>query len=429
MRISLKMTAVFLCAPLFAGCASTSSIANLTGGDTAAGHAEKEVAAAKADKTVPTDLEGGIRQAKLLRQAGQYDQAVHLLSQLMLVAADDPRVVGEYGKSLAQKGRAQDAVDFLNRAIELSPTDWTLYSAAGVAYDQLGNQLTARAAYEHALLLKPNEPSVLNNYALSRMLANDPDNARQLIAKAEAAGGASDAKIAANIALLNKLAPATESKPVAKTAEAAPMVDSGTAVKPATPVTTASLPPVQSAQPVAPQPVAASAPAAHPQAAGMPHAMVPPPVPQVPSQPQKAAANPIQASGVVMRPVPVDPKADPVKSPAVPAKPAAPQNLASAPSSLTPPRIVIANDKPAATKPADGSPAKPTGGTTPAATVLEPPRIVIASPASDSKPATKIADAKPATAPAGSDAKPVAVKATSKDDVPALRLTADARTP
>ena len=73
----------------------------------------------------------------------------------MLVASDDPRVVAEYGKSLAQKGRAQDAVEFLNRAIELSGNDWTLYSALGVSYDQLGNQTAARTAYEHALALKP----------------------------------------------------------------------------------------------------------------------------------------------------------------------------------------------------------------------------------------------------------------------------------
>ena len=125
----------------------------------------------------------------------------------MLVASDDPRVIGEYGKTLAEKGRAQDAVQFLTRATELQPNDWSFYSALGVAYDQVGDQSSARMAYEHALKLNPNEPSILNNYALSRMLANDPDTARQLIARAQTAGGASDPKIARNIELVNKLAP------------------------------------------------------------------------------------------------------------------------------------------------------------------------------------------------------------------------------
>ena len=74
---------------------------------------------------------------------------------MMLVASDDPRVVGEYGKTLAEKGRAQDAVQFLTRATELQPNDWTLYSALGVSYDQIGDQASARMAYEHALALKP----------------------------------------------------------------------------------------------------------------------------------------------------------------------------------------------------------------------------------------------------------------------------------
>ena len=154
-----------------------------------------------------------MRQAQLLRLAGNYDEAIHILSQLMLVAADDPRVVGEYGKTLVEQGRASEAAQFLSRASELSPNDWTLYSALGVAYDQLGNQPSARAAYEHALALKPAEPSVLNNYALSRMLANDPDAARQLIARAQIAGGATDPKIARNIALVNQLAPAPQRPP------------------------------------------------------------------------------------------------------------------------------------------------------------------------------------------------------------------------
>jgi hypothetical protein len=201
------MIFVLLCGTVLAGCATAHpDVAKLTGGDTQAGHAKKEASAI--DKTTPTDLEGGVRQAQAMRLAGHYDEAIRVLSQLMMVAADDPRVVSEYGKTLAQKGRAQDAVEFLNRGIELAANDWTLYSALGVSYDQLGNQVSARTAYEHALALRPEEPSVLNNYALSRMLAGDTEGARILIGRSERAGGAGDAKIASNIALLNKIDPA-----------------------------------------------------------------------------------------------------------------------------------------------------------------------------------------------------------------------------
>jgi hypothetical protein len=66
------MIFVLLCGTVLAGCATTAhpDVAKLTGGDTATGHAKKEVSAI--DKTAPTDLEGGVRQAQLMRLAGHY---------------------------------------------------------------------------------------------------------------------------------------------------------------------------------------------------------------------------------------------------------------------------------------------------------------------------------------------------------------------
>jgi Flp pilus assembly protein TadD len=158
-----------------------------------------------AASAAPTSLEDGIRQAQLLRAKADYSGAVHALSQLMMIAPDDPRVVGEYGKVLVQQGRAPEALDFLNRAVELQPGDWTLYSALGVAYDQTSNSAKARDAYQRALVLKPGEAVVLNNFALSRMLAGDPDQARTLMAQA-AVAGSPDPKIARNLALIDGLA-------------------------------------------------------------------------------------------------------------------------------------------------------------------------------------------------------------------------------
>jgi Flp pilus assembly protein TadD len=362
------MIFVLLCGTVLAGCASTAhpDVAKLTGGDTQAGHAKKEATAI--DKTAPTDLEGGVRQAQLMRLAGHYDDAIHVLSQLMLVASDDPRVVAEYGKTLAQKGRAQDAVEFLNRAIELSSNDWTLYSALGVSYDQLGNQVSARAAYEHALALRPEEPSVLNNYALSRMLAGDTEGARILIGRAERAGGAGDAKIASNIALLNKIAPAPPQNVAAADKPAAM----------AAPMPTRQVAPVASAPPVAmprPQPLRT------PVAQNAPRPIMPNPQQAPQQQQQRVAVAPMPPNGgVVMQAVPFDPLAGPVK-PVV----HVPRVATAAPAALVPPKIDIMPEPPAA-KPAP----------------------------------VKTASAKPA------DAKTVPVKAAAKDQIPALRMSANA---
>ena len=106
-------------------------------------------------KSLPTDVTGEVARAESLREQGKYADATHTLAQLMLVAPDDARVVGTYGKVLAQENRAQDAIAFLNRAVQLNPSEWTYLSALGVSYDEAGRPGDARRAYQQALALKP----------------------------------------------------------------------------------------------------------------------------------------------------------------------------------------------------------------------------------------------------------------------------------
>ncbi|MBU6298995.1 MAG: tetratricopeptide repeat protein [Alphaproteobacteria bacterium] len=156
------------------------------------------------DTSLPVDVNNGVRQAQQQRVQGDLSGAIHTLSQLMLVSPDDPRVIGEYGKTLAQQGRATEAIAFLNRAVELQPNDWTLYSALGVADDQKGDSNAARLAYQHALKLQPGEPVVLNNLAMSRVLAGDLSGAHDLLSQA-AAKDATNSKIASNLAMVDRL--------------------------------------------------------------------------------------------------------------------------------------------------------------------------------------------------------------------------------
>jgi Flp pilus assembly protein TadD len=155
--------------------------------------------------TMNQSLETSIKDAQMKRSQRDFTGAVHVLSQLMLVAADDPRVVGEYGKVLVQQGRSREALDFLNRAVQLQQGDWSLYSALGVAYDQSGDYNSARGAYERALALKPGEAAVLNNFAMSRALAGDLATAKKLISDASA--GSKDERVARNLKMINSLTP------------------------------------------------------------------------------------------------------------------------------------------------------------------------------------------------------------------------------
>ena len=317
-----------------------------------------------------TDLTAAVRQAQLLRTQGDLNGALRILSQIMLAAPDDSRVVGEYGKLLVQQGRMADAVEFLHRAIELQPGDSTLYSALGVAQDQLGDHTSAKVAYERGLALKPGDGALLNNYAMSRMLAGDPVAARTLLMQAKASGS-SDPRIAQNIALLDSMTP----KPLAAPAHAL-----ASAQPPARPMT-AALPPAHAA------PTALTAPRVPVASNGFPPAIVP----AKPAIAAAAAPAPITHGErqVVMQDVPFDPLAGPVGHHAKPtAKPVKPTKLAK-----------HAKPTPAAHAVAANVPAKPT----------LPARAVAAN-----------VPAKPPVKPA---------KPNAKDHIPALRMTADASKP
>ena len=298
-------------------------------------------------------LDESIRQAQALRLAGAYPDAVKHLSQLMMVAADDPRVVSEYGKTLAAMGRASEAVNFLTRAEQLQPTDWTVYSALGVAYDQTGNQKMAQAAYERALILKPGEPSVLNNYALSRLLAKDTEMARSLAGRAEIANATGkDDKITRNIAMIRSMAPEKAA-------------DSDVAAnKPVAPV----------AQNFAPAP---QQPLPHPQ-------------PSAPKVTQAALPAPAPDNRVVMQRVPVDPLAGPVQGAANagPVANHAPRPLQPAMKTETPKSDIAKTEAPAKPEVAKALPAKP----------METAKAPVKVEAPAAKPKAEIAVAKPDTA-------------------------------
>jgi len=234
-RLAVRIAAIALGAGALGGCGAF---------DGSSTDANNTAAHAADPSPLAPDVAVSVRQAQTMRLAGDVVGATRIMSQLMLAYPDDARVVGEYGKLLVQEKASNDAVAFLRRAIELSPNDWSVYSALGVAFDQQNDAASARFAYERALALKPGEPAVLNNYAMSRMLAGDAASARTLLMQAQASGSA-DPRIASNLALLDRAAP-VPAKP-ATTPVAAPTRALATTAPTPKPVTQAAMPPVATA--------------------------------------------------------------------------------------------------------------------------------------------------------------------------------------
>lgn len=431
-RVAMGRLAPSLVA-LLLGCTALAMPAHagwLFGGDK---DAPKQAAKAGGDTPRPapaTDIEGNVRQARMLREAGNYDEAIHHLAQLMLVASDDGRVVGEYGKTLTQMGRAQDAKQFLTRAAQLTPGDWTIASALGVTYDELGEQDMAKAAYERALALRPDEPSVLNNFALSRLLAHDPNEARQLAARARAAGGATDPKIRRNLAMIADIAPAPQGTgtpqgtaapqgagaPVTVAAEkpAAPVqmpVQAPVPVQASRAVTAAPAKaiPMQTAtayavsgtdpaQPFVTLPATAAASATSAASAGLAHGAASSGVIDIAARPAS-----VQPGGVVMQKTPADQQAGPVAT-RTPRALAAKAPAAAVHTAEAPPQAAA---KPAAAKTAQPAPQS----------IVK--NVVKTAAKTVTKPAPKAAP-KTMSAPASVQ------KAATGNTIPALRLSANA---
>jgi len=472
---------------LMLGCTALSAPAHagwLFGGDddSAKTPAAKTAEAPKdpaSTKPVPAaDIEGNVRQAQMLRLAGNYDEAIHHLSQLMLVASDDARVVGEYGKTMAQMGRAQDAVQFLTRAQQLNGTDWTIYSALGVAYDEIGAQVQAQSAYQRALSLKPGEASVLNNYALSRLLAHDPQTARRLAAEARASGGDADPKIRRNLAMIDEMAPAQkgadEKAPEDKAPEKSSIVPPQPTVAeterpapapaPAPAKASASSAPVPvkatagaAPTPAKPEIAKATAPVSTPHAVSV-SALPPASAPVATAAPRPitphvqdsaiAAAHPAAPAprGVVMQKVPVDPLAGPVAHKAAQdphavavAQPAKEMPKAETARTETPKPQLAKAEKPGPAKPA---PVKPQVAKAQAARSAKPEtqkpevakpqlaRMEAPKPAPAKSQGSRMAEASEKNSDKVADkiaGKPDAkAKINDKNAVPALRLSANA---
>ena len=321
-RLLNSTAAIVACAFVTTGCASMGMDSSASkpaakqaaASDTAPNTSDE--ADASYDKLIaglPHNLDGAIRRAQLLRSQGDLKGAIHSLSQLMLVAPDDPRVVGEYGKVLAQQGRSNDALAFLKRAVELQPDNWSFYSALGVTYDQLDDHAKAEDAYKHALALKPDNAVVLNNYAMSQMLAGNLDHADALLQRAAAAGG-NNPEIADNLKTVTAMR--------AKQAS----MDSDSAVKPQAVTASAK----KTAHPAAKPAKTAAAKTAAPKVVAetdKPHLLMPAHV-------RKANAP----AGVVMQKVPHDPLAGKVYGHS---------QLAQAKTASTPEHVAEADTKPA----------------------------------------------------------------------------------
>ncbi|WP_244493812.1 tetratricopeptide repeat protein [Aureimonas sp. AU4] len=207
-----------LAAVLLTGCTQTSRMT--TGSVTPAGTAAPATAPSPATASLiatdpqaaekvygsayeknPNDRGTGLAYASALQAAGRNEQSLAVMQQVAIKHPTDRDVLAAYGKALAAAGDLPKALETVRRAQTPDRPDWRLLSAEGAILDQLGRKDAARAQYRRALVIQPDEPSVLSNLGMSYLLANELPAAEEALSRAVKQPGA-DVRVRQNLALV-----------------------------------------------------------------------------------------------------------------------------------------------------------------------------------------------------------------------------------
>ncbi|MBD3679713.1 MAG: tetratricopeptide repeat protein [Rhodobacteraceae bacterium] len=143
-------------------------------------------------KDHPSFYVAEIGRAEAMRQTGDVEGAIDVLTALGRSHAEIPTVHITLGDFLRREERYADATPAYTRAIDLFPepdaTQWITYFARGITYERTDRWPEAEADLRKALELNPDQPQVLNylGYSFVEMQEN-MDEALNMIERAVAA--------------------------------------------------------------------------------------------------------------------------------------------------------------------------------------------------------------------------------------------------
>jgi Flp pilus assembly protein TadD len=132
------------------------------------------------DVTLNMETAAAIRDARNIREGGNKARALGILEKTP-DSDKDKALILERGLITLEMGQIDKAVDLLKQAHNPEAPDWRQHSALGAALSAKGDQKAAQAEFDSALKLSPNNPSILNNLALSYALDGKHAEAERLL--------------------------------------------------------------------------------------------------------------------------------------------------------------------------------------------------------------------------------------------------------
>jgi Flp pilus assembly protein TadD len=113
------------------------------------------------DKTITLAL------ARNLRFSGNPQKAIAVINTSEAAQSPDALMLLELGKDYLAADQLNLAKPTLERAKAAAPLNWEILSSLGVVFDYDGDYQQAQQQYDAALFLDPENPTILNNKALS----------------------------------------------------------------------------------------------------------------------------------------------------------------------------------------------------------------------------------------------------------------------
>jgi Flp pilus assembly protein TadD len=175
----------------------------------------------KAFSKNPRDAKIALNYARSLKALGEKQRALAVLQEATVFHGNDRNINAEYGKLALDLDQISVAQKLLEAADDPTHPDWKVISARGTALAKEGRYQDAIRFYERAMVLAPDQPSVLNNLALAYAMVGDAGKAEPLLKRA-AANSEHDPRVSQNLALVlglqgkydeAKLAAARDSSP------------------------------------------------------------------------------------------------------------------------------------------------------------------------------------------------------------------------
>lgn len=156
---------------------------------------------AKANAEKPGDAKAAVNYARNLKAMGNKQQALIVMQEAHRSNPMDREVNSEYGRLALEHDQFSAAQKLLEAADDPVNPDWRVISARGAVLAKQGRHGEAVPFFERALVVSPDNPSVMNNLAMAQAMEGHPGKAEDLLRRAVAAQP-NDRRLQQNLALV-----------------------------------------------------------------------------------------------------------------------------------------------------------------------------------------------------------------------------------